>query len=286
MLHSLAEKFFLMLERVAHRFSLLRTSDILIENYVQNHLFQNQKYDNDKRLSRAEYQIYSQFGEDGIIREIFSRIGTTNKVFVEFGVGNGLENNTASLLLEGWSGFWMEGSPRHVSAIKKNLETSIAAGQLRVKQALVTAENIEEHFTSFGIPAEFDLLSIDIDGNDYWVWQAIERYSPRVVVVEYNALFREHLNWVMSYNPSHTWKQTSYFGASLKSFELLGRKKGYSLVGCNFQGINAFFVRSDLVSDQFSAPFTAENHYEPARYFLYRRNGHPRQFGRFDQPQP
>lgn len=283
MFESLAEKLFLLLERAAHRFTHLRDTDVLIETYLQRHLYNNPKYADDLRLTRSQYQIYSQFGEDGMIAEIFARIGTTNRFFVEIGAGDGRENNTTSLLLEDWTGIWLEGAGRRVSAIRRDFADLIGCGSLRVEQALVTAENIEQLLSSLDAPEEPDLMSIDIDGNDYWVWKALERYAPRVLVIEYNALFRERIQWVMRYNPSHVWNGSSYFGASLKSLELLGAHKGYDLVGCNFHGINAFFVRSDLAPERFSAPFTAEHHFEPARYFLYRRNGHPRRFGPFER---
>ena len=125
------------------------------------------------------------------------------------------------------------------------------------------------------------MLSIDIDGNDYWVWKAIDSYSPRVVVIEHNSVFRSDVEWIMSYNPNNIWNGSSYFGASLKSLEKLGNQKGYRLVGCDFTGVNAFFVRNDLVGDKFFEPFTAENHYEPPRYFLQNVNGHRKDFGVF-----
>ncbi len=124
----------------------------------------------------------------------------------------------------------------------------------------------------------FDLLSIDVDLNTYWLCKAITNYEPRVVVVEYNALFPPPVEWVVRYDPMSAWDGTCYFGASLKSLENLGTLKGYRLVGCDVTGVNAFFVRQDLVEDKFLRPFTAENHYEPMRYlqsFLLPRDFRP-----------
>ncbi len=255
---------------------------IVIDEYIRTNLYGNRRYHDPKRLNRYEYQVYSQNGEDGIIEEIFNRIGTTNRVFVEIGVQDGLECNSAYLLLNGWSGYWIEGNPKSVVAIKHRFSGPINKQQLKILQSFVTAENVEATLRDSGVPVEFDLLSIDIDGNDYWVWKAIEHFKPRIVVIEYNALFRGNVKWVMKYNPSHTWDGTSYFNASLKSLELLGVSKGYCLVGCNFHGINAFFVRCDLIQDRFCAPFTAENHYEPIRYHLHKKDGFPRAFGDFE----
>ena len=259
-----------------------RLTELQIDNYLLENLHKNPKYDNPKKLNRYEFKVFSQAGEDGIISEIFNRIGTTNKFFVEFGVGNGLENNSAYLLVKGWQGYWIEGSDRFCQSIRQSFEDLIANQQLTLKNTFITGENIEDLFRKGNVPTELDLLSIDIDGNDYWVWQAITNYRPRVVIVEYNAIYPPESSWVMQYNPSHQWKYNSHVGSSLKALEKLGHQKGYKLVACSFSGVNAFFVREDLLADHFCSPFSAENHYEPARYFLCsQKAGHPRAFGKF-----
>ena len=253
------------------------------ENYLQNHLYNNPKYRDSKRLARYEYKGFSQHGEDGIIEEIFRRIGTTSPFFVEFGCGkHGTENNTLLLLLRGWKGCWMEGNPVYVKRISEKFKKSIEKKDLSVHAAFISAENINSVFAKCGIPKEFDLLSIDVDGNDYWLWKALTDFSPRVVVIEYNAVFPPSMKWVMKYDPDFRWDGSSHFGASLKSLEILAGQRGYALVGCDFSGVNAFFVREDLAQKHFLAPFTAENHYEPPRYFLERHQGHPRNFGEFE----
>ncbi|MFN9733859.1 MAG: hypothetical protein ACK544_07775 [Microcystis sp.] len=259
-----------------------RLTELQIDNYLLENLHKNPKYDNPKKLNRYEFKVFSQAGEDGIISEIFNRIGTTNKFFVEFGVGNGLENNSAYLLVIGWQGYWIEGSDRFCQSIRQSFEDLIANQQLTLKNTFITGENIEDLFRKGNVPTELDLLSIDIDGNDYWVWQAITNYRPRVVILEYNAIYPPESSWVMQYNPSHQWKYNSHMGSSLKALEKLGHQKGYKLVACSFSGVNAFFVREDLLADHFCSPFSAENHYEPARYFLCsQKAGHPRAFGKF-----
>jgi hypothetical protein len=228
--------------------------------------------------------VFSQNGEDGIIDEIFERIGTTNEFFVEFGVGDGLENNTACLLLRGWSGCWMERDTRSVSRIERKFKSVIRKDHLWIHQASVTAENVESLFARSSIPEAPDLLSIDIDGMDYWIWRSIEHYEPRVVVIEYNAIYRPPLKWVVAYDPNFEWDGRScYWGASLESLTRLGGDKGYKLVGCDFTGNNAFFVRGELIGDQFSSPYTAENHWEPQRHFLVTNRGYyDREFGNFE----
>jgi hypothetical protein len=227
-----------------------------------------ERYQNPKSLIPFGSKIYSQSDEDGIIREIFNRIGTTNKTFVEFGIGNGLENNTLALLFEGWQGLWIDASSKSVNKIRENFNIIIEKEQLKLVQSFITKENINSLISNKIKSEEIDLLSVDIDGNDYHIIDAITCVSPRVIVVEYNAKFTPPVLYCMDYNDSHRWEKDDCFGASLKFFEVNLEKKGYYLVGCNLSGANAFFVRKDLVSDQFLSPFTAENHYEPARYYL------------------
>lgn len=226
-----------------------------------------------------EYNVFSQSGEDGILAEIFKRIGTTNKFFVEFGVSNGLENCSAALLYSGWSGRWIEGSDSFYKQIQKNFEFYIGSKQLEVKNAFITAENIESLFGDLSVPKDFDLLSIDIDGNDFWVWKAIKKYNPRVVVIECNPFYGPSIPWTMKYNPEHIWDRSTYFGASVKALEILGKEKGYTLVGCSIMGNDTFFVRNDLVKDLFCAPFTSENHYESFKVHLQKKYKYKKSVG-------
>lgn len=228
--------------------------------------------------------MYSQADEDGIIREIFRRIGEGNRTFLEIGAGNGLENNSLFLLSQGWRGAWIEGSSRKVLAAKRNVSTVVSGGSLCVEQHFMTAANVDETVARLAPISDVDLLSIDLDGNDYYILDAIRSISPRVIVAEYNPKFPADVAWVMKYNEAHRWDSTDYFGASLKALELLLASRGYSLVGCNIIGSNAFFVRSELTTTSpFCSPFTAENHYEPARYYLLAAYhcGHPERFGPF-----
>ena len=219
-------------------------------------------------LLRHGFKAYSQNDEDGIIQEIFARIGVTNRTFIEFGVGNGLENNTTYLLAQGWSGLWIEGSQAQADHIQANFAPALSRKQLTLTRAFATPTTINTLFADAGFSGEIDLLSVDIDGNDYHVLEAIEVVKPRVIVLEYNAKFRPPVSWVMPFNEHHQWDGTDRFGASLCAFDSLLNPRGYRLVGCNITGINAFFVRADLVEGKFEAPFTPEHHYQPARYYL------------------
>lgn len=252
----------------------VRAALAVLQDDAVARLRQQDRYRDPRRLAAAEHQVYSQHGEDGIIAEIFRRVGTTNRYFVEIGVGNGLENNTTYLLQTGWTGSWVEGSPESASLIRDRFGPYLADGRLRLVSAFVTRENVAELLAD-GPPDEPDLLSIDIDYNTYWAWEGLRRLRPRVVIVEYNATLPPDIDWKVEYSPDRVWDGSFYFGASLKAFEQLGRDHGYALVGCDLSGTNAFFVRSELVADRFHQPFTADNHYEPARYYLNRRHGHP-----------
>jgi len=227
-------------------------------------------------LERYGYKAYSQNDEDGIIAEIFRRIGTTDKRFIEFGVQNGLESNTHYLLFKDWQGLWIEGSSEFYTEIQNKFRSVINSGQLAVQNEFITRENINKIFHENGFHGEIDLLSIDIDGNDYHVWKAVDVVSPRVVVIEYNAKFPPDCDWHMPYREHHVWDGTDRFSASLKALERLGGEKGYQLVGTNISGVNAFFVRRDLAGKEFSHPPTAENLYNPCRYGEIRFvSGHP-----------
>lgn len=212
-----------------------------------------------RNLGNFVTTTYSQNGEDGILAEIFRRIGTTNRKFVEFGIQNGEQCCTRLLLEQGWTGVWLEGSQTWATSARVRFSRL----GVDVRHAFLTRENIVEWFRRCDVPEAPDLVSIDIDGCDWWMWEAIgQHYRPRVVVVEYNASAGRCLDWTMPYAADHRFDDTVYFGASLKAFNRLGERFGYELVGCDPQGINAFFVRRELVDDQFERP------QDPLRHFV------------------
>lgn len=219
-------------------------------------------------------QCFSQGPEDGVIAEIFHRVGAGGRFFVEIGAGDGQENTTRLLLMLGWSGIWLEGSPKSCAAIRDNFAGPLGSGQLRLVEAIVTAENVETLLEEARAPARFDHLTIDLDMNTYHVWRALERYKARVACIEYNASIPPSYEFVVPYEPDAVWDGSNFYGASLKSLELLGAARGYSLVGCDFYGVNAFFVSSEEDLSGFAQPFTAEKHYQATNYFAPLRRGH------------
>lgn len=241
-------------------------------------LLQSPRYADPRHLAHFEAQVFSQNGEDGIIREILRRIGSTDRFFVEIGAGHGLEGNTAYLLRMGWKGVWVEADPRAVRSIQTHFAAELESGQLRLVQSFVTRENASPLLSDARVPPEFDVLSVDVDRNTSHIWRALRAFRPRVVVIEYNASIPASDEWEVPYDADAVWDESSYFGASLKSLERIGAEGGYVLVACDRTGLNAFFVRADAARDHFVGPLTAEACYEPPRYFLTREWGHPRRW--------
>lgn len=220
-------------------------------------------------INHHEMKAYSQNGEDGILLYIFSRIGTTNRQFIEFGIGDGSECNAANLVINfGWQGLMLDNSAGNVQKARAFYQER--AGQVKIVEASVTKENINRLFKQQAVQGELDLLSIDIDGNDYWVWQAIDVVQPRVVVMEYNATFGAERAISTTYDPTFNYLEKHpgfgfYHGASLAALTKLAQEKGYMLVGCDSQGVNAFFIREDAAADKFEAVPVAQAYYPQIR---------------------
>jgi len=200
-------------------------------------------------LQGAEFRTFSQWGEDGILQHLLRHVVITKKIFIEFGVENYTESNTRFLLIkDNWSGLVVDGSAANIDFIKN--DDIYWRHNLKAEHAFITAENINDLFRKNGIVGEIGLLSIDIDGNDYWVWQAIDVVNPSIVVLEYNSGFGAERAVTVPYDASFIRSKAHYsnlyYGSSLSALWLLGRRKGYTLVGCNSAGNNAFFVRNDL----------------------------------------
>lgn len=186
-------------------------------------------------LEKYESKRFSQGGEDGVIAEIFSRIGTTNKFCVDLGAYNGVESsNVAALLEDGWRGILIDGSAKSANP------------NIVIYNHFITAENVNALLTHHLCPDEFDLLSIDLDGNDYWVWKALE-VKPRVVIIEYNGHIGPDVSSAIEYEADFKFQWTDYFGASLLALQNLGWIKGYSCVYCDKAGVNAFFVKTEYM---------------------------------------
>ena len=201
-----------------------------------------------RHLEDNEFRVFSQWGEDGIIQHLLRHVKIDREIFVEFGVEDYRESNTRFLLVNNnWTGLILDGNSSNVRNIKNS---RIYWGyNVKAEQAFVTRENINELLTENGISGEIGLLSIDIDGNDFWVWRAITVVNPVIVVIEYNHRFGKEAAVTIPYDPDFDRTKRAepliYFGASLRALCWLAERKGYAFVGCNSNGVNAFFVRKD-----------------------------------------
>jgi hypothetical protein len=201
-------------------------------------------------LRECEFRIHSQFGEDGILQHLTAHVPLQDRSFVEFGVEDFREANCRYLVETApWRGLIMDGSPDLPQVM--SLDHLYYLRSIKALSAFVTKENINDLLIQQGFAGDIGILSIDIDGNDYWIWDALTVASPRLVIIEYNSVFgcdrpvsipyaadfdrrRAHFSWL-------------YVGASIAALAELGSKKGYSLLGCNSAGNNAFFVRNDVM---------------------------------------
>lgn len=203
-------------------------------------------------LQDNEFQVFSQWGEDGIIQFLISNVPINRKIFVEFGVQNYTESNTRFLLINNnWSGLVIDGGSEEIAYIKN--DPIYWQYNLKAVNSFITKDNINQILSDNGIQGEIGLLSVDIDGNDYWVWQAIDCINPAIVVSEYNFRFGANKAVTVPYDASFVRSKAHYsniyYGASLKALCILADRKGYAFVGCNSAGNNAFFVRKDLKPD-------------------------------------
>jgi hypothetical protein len=215
----------------------------------------------------TEFKVYSQSGEDGIIQYLINKIEIIDKRFIEFGVENYLESNTRFLAINNyWSGLVIDGDRTNIEFIKN--DPIYWRCNIKAEHSFITKENINKILAKNGMIGEIGLLSIDIDGNDYWVWEAIDSVSPAIVVAEYNSFFGKKEEVTVPYNASFV--RTSahfskiFYGASISALTSLANKKGYKLVGSNQAGNNVFFVRNDLMASL--TELSVEEAYKPIRF--------------------
>jgi hypothetical protein len=216
----------------------------------------NRRLNSLNALSDAEFRVHSQWGEDGIIEWLVQRLPIRSKKFIEFGVESYIEANTRFLLEHrDWMGLVIDGSARNIRSITSdNLSWR---HDLTAACAFVTKDNINDLLRQHGFTADIGILSIDIDGNDYWVWRAIDVINPAIVVCEYNAVFGDirpiTVPYKADFSRSLAHHSNLYFGCSIKALCKLAETKGYTFLGSNSAGCNAFFVRDDLAANVRSA---------------------------------
>lgn len=203
----------------------------------------------DAPLQEREFRVFSQWGEDGIVRHLTQVVPIERPFFVEFGVEAYHEANTRFLLTDAnWSGLVLDSDAHAIDRIRRSRIHWLH--DLTAVQAWLTRENVDEALSTHGAEGPIGLLSIDVDGMDYWIWDAIECVSPAIVIAEYNFRFGREASVTVPYAPDFDRRRAHpsllYYGASLTALARLGARKGYDLIGCGSAGLNAFFVRRDL----------------------------------------
>ncbi len=204
-------------------------------------------------LDNLAFSIYSQFNEDGIIQFLINNLDIKNKEFIEIGVENFEEANTRFLLQNNcWKGLIIDSLKENINFIKK--QTYYWRYQLEAEDVFITKENVNNIIKKYDFKQNIGLLSIDIDGNDYWVWDAISSINPDVLIIEYNSLFGSEKSLTIKYDKNFVRPNRGIYkclyGASLKALTNLSEKKGYSLVAVNSNGNNAFYVRNELLNEK------------------------------------
>lgn len=246
---------------------------LLLNGKILSELNNNKQ--NIKSLDEVEFQVFSQRGEDGIIQYIINKIEIPNKIFIEFGVETYTESNTRFLLINNnWSGLVIDGDPKNIKYIKEDF--IYWKYDLTAIQSFITKENINELIAGYTSQKDIGLLSVDIDGNDYWVWESINCINPRVVICEYNSVFGLNKKVTVPYKSDFVRSKEHfselYFGASLAAFCHLAEQKGYDFIGTSSAGVNAYFVRKDL-SEPFMKYSASEGFNESANRDSKGRNG-------------
>lgn len=212
-------------------------------------------------LSDFEFKVFSQWGEDGIIQHLTQHLHIRNRTFIEFGVEDFSESNCRYLMMkDAWRGFVIDGSPQHVARLKAS--PTYWRYQLTAREAFITRDNIAALLDESGFARDAGILSVDIDGNDWFVLEALSAWRAAIIIVEYNAVFGNRRAVSVKYDPDFVRNRKHfsnlYWGASLPAFDHLLRPRGYEFVGTNSVGSNAFFVRSDLINAHVPAVSVAD----------------------------
>lgn len=201
------------------------------------------------QLSDCGFRIFSQFGEDGILQRLLASVPMVNRTFIEFGVEDFTESNCRFLMMnDNWSGFVVDGSSTWIASLRK--ASWWTRFDLRASCSMLCRDTINATLLTSGFESDIGVLSIDVDGIDYWLFEALTAYRPRILIMEYNALFGPDRAITVPYRADFSRKDAHYselyFGASLAALTLLAERKGYALVGTEKSGVNAFFVRNDV----------------------------------------
>ena len=263
-----------MLRKYIRKIKKVILSELYIENeklkilngkVLSNQIKNIKKIDS---LKDVEFSIFSQFGDDGIIQWLIHNLDIPNKTFIEFGVDDYNESNTRFLMMnDNWSGFVMDGSENNM--LKLKAEYYYWKHDLNSKAIFINKDNINELIASQNLHKDLGLLHIDLDGNDYYIWNAINVVEPIIVIVEYNSIFGTDRAISTIYDDDFVRSKAHYsnllFGSSIKSLYQLATNKGYSFIGCNNAGNNAYFIRNDKINDVIK-PVTLKDGYIESKF--------------------
>jgi hypothetical protein len=259
--------------RLAATDNKVETLKVLAAKAIINQIKQHGIYDD---IHETEFKVFSQFGDDGIIQYLINNIEIESETFIEFGVENYDESNTRFLLINNnWEGLVIDGDGDNIEYIKN--DSIYWKQELTAIHRFVDRDNINEIIAGNGFEGEAGILSIDIDGNDYWIWESITAVSPAVVIIEYNSVFGINhaitIPYDAAFNRTQAHSSNLFWGASLKAMCLLAERKGYLFVGANSHGNNAYFVRKDKIGK--IKPVSLEAGYVRSR-FRESRDAHGR----------
>ena len=231
-------------EQILYEEQKILFAKLLIKNIYEKRIF--------KSLQEIEFKIFSQWGDDGIIQWLINNINIKNKTFIEFGVEDYRESNTRFLMMnDNWSGLVIDGSEENISRIRNS--EYYWKYELNAISAFIDCENINDLILSQSFHKEVGILHIDLDGNDYWIWEKINVITPIIVIIEYNSVFGIDRALTIPYrkdfNRTKAHYSNLYFGASLRALHHLANQKGYGFIGCTSAGNNAYFIRKDKLKD-------------------------------------
>lgn len=250
-----------------------------LENRRSNEIFeQTVNFIESIRYSQAKNSFakfgasyFSQGDEDGLTLEILSRINPTRKTFLEFGVGDGSENNTLILRASGYKGAWIDALQNEHLEAGNNESFYYSSKWIDKDTITLILSEFKEVYS-----ADPCVISLDLDGNDFWIWNRILQLGirPQLAIAEYNAKFPFPIEWVMDYNLAHEWQEDDYYGASFASFVKLFAEYGYSPVVCSIHGTNVFFVQNSQINLFPEIPSNSSIFQDPF-YAFRKKNGHP-----------
>lgn len=218
-----------------------------------------------KQLELAERSVFSQHGEDGILEALLQKIPTPHKFVVEFGAYDGeLMSNSRNLILHHhWSALLIEASPRQYSRLQQRYRDN---PRIKTLQSFVTVDNINQLFTDAGVPRDFEVLSIDVDSIDYYLWEALTQFEPRIVIIEYNSSITPEQHYVVPAADAFRLSGTSAEGASIRALYELGKRKGYTLVYTELYGANLFFLHHSCLQHIDTVELTPAELYQPPQF--------------------